>query len=99
MILAPVSGVYNFNLFFVAEVKSGLDIRVNDEVSCRGYGDYDPDANDGYKEFFTGACAVEVELLAGDLVNVKLWDENFFAGTLVGEKYTGFSGALRSATA
>ena len=93
-----MSGLYHFNLFFVAEQTAGLEIRVNDVVLCRGYGDQDS-INDTYTDYFTGTCAVEVELLVGDLVNVKLWEENFVSGALIGEMYTGFSGALQSVTA
>ena len=81
----------------MAEQTAGLEIRVNDVVLCRGYGDEDS-INDPYTEYFTGTCAVEVELLVGDLVNVKLWEENFVSGALIGEMYTGFSGALQSVT-
>ena len=88
-LLAPVSGLYSFTVFFVMDaVNTNLGIKVNDVGVCIGFGDRDHFGN-------TGTCTAMVQLAAGDLINVKIVDNGSGDwGVILGSKYSGLSGFL-----
>ena len=65
-----------------------MGIKVNDVDVCIGFGDRVHFGN-------TGTCTAIVQLVAGDLVNVKIYDNGSGDGGVVyGFKYSGLAGHL-----
>ena len=63
---------------------------VNNNIGCRSF------AAD-YHGYTTGACNAVVQLITGDLVNVKLADPQGDGGVAYGGHYTIFTGFLYQA--
>ena len=88
-LLVPASGLYTFTVFFIVDtVTTSLAVKVNDVNVCIAYGSIGDFGN-------TGACTAIVRLSAGDLVNVKIIDDDGGNGGVVrGGGYSGLSGHL-----
>ena len=91
VLLAPVHGLYFFNLFFIGTSKpapsTNLDIMVNNVRQCVAFSDFANRHN-------TGTCSIMVELQAGDTVHVEHEDPHEDGGTVWGGDYTRFNGYL-----
>ena len=88
---APVHGIYNFGLNFIADssimANTNLAIMVNDVLQCGAHAD-------GAHRHSTGTCYALVYLSTGDLVNVKLDDPQGDGGVAFGAFYSILTGFL-----